>query len=137
MYLYDVVEIELWQYLSIKKPEFRLFLCLFLSKQGQLGGKSLVCDRFFAPIKFHTAKLCICDFKQNDLSERRYSAFHSFFVHFCIFTAAAVSGIHTVLHHLKAVLYQKFSEFRIGFAFLFGLGWKVKMYKYPHNFIFV
>jgi hypothetical protein len=113
----------------------RLFLSC--SKQFKLLGGARPVRRFGAVEVFHHAVLPISDVKNDDFSFWWQESFHPLGMDLGILPAGAVPGVDAVLHHGKAILYQRLAKLGVILALFFGLYREVEENEYPHNSVLV
>jgi hypothetical protein len=56
-------------------------------------------------------------------------------MHIGVFPAGAMPHVYAELEHIEAIRHNIFAKFRVQLLILFGFGWQVKEYKYPHDAI--
>ena len=104
-------------------------------KKFQLLGSRKFCSFNLAPKVLYFAILLI-GYAQNTCQSRwRHRGSNPRYMHIHILLRWAMTNINRVLHHRKAVFFQRLPKLSSCLALLFSRGWQVKEYKEPHNMI--
>ena len=108
----------------------------FFLKQFQLLSCRVFCFFFFALIEFHLSKLLIGNTQYSHLTEFGKHVFYPLYMYIGVFATWTMAQINRKLKHGKTVVDQFLAEIGVCLLLLFGFGWQIEKYQYPHNSIF-